>query len=369
MKNGPFRYDQVGSLLRTQVLKDAKDAYAKETLTYDEYKTIEREEIRKIVAKQKEIGLKAITDGEFNREYWHYDFISYLNGMETYTVDTGGSFQGVMSKLKSYFVKDHISFPKDHPFLDDFEFLDHLVGTDGVAKVTIPGPNMIYFSGAIKNPLFKEKSNISLQELEEDIIKVYQDAIQEFYKHGCRYLQLDDTSWGVLFCESQRQSLLEMEIDPLQLAKDFSRITTECIKQKPADMVLTTHCCRGNFKSSWLYEGDYEFVQEYIFKPPFDGFFLEFDDERSGSLKPISYVTHGKLILGLITSKDGRMEKEEVIKKRIQEASRYLPLDTLCLSCQCGFSSTEDGNIITEEEQYDKLKLVVDIAKEVWHDA
>lgn len=365
---GPFRYDQVGSLLRTARLKEAKKDYLDGKLEDTVYKTIEREEIRKIVDKQKEVGLKAVTDGEFNREYWHYDFIAHLTGIKTYVKDVNGGFQGVMQKLKSYYVKDKLAFPEDHPFLDDFKYLNSLCGDDVVAKTTIPGPNMIYYSGVVNNPYFKEESvYTSLEELKKDLAKVYQDAIQAYYKAGCRYLQFDDTAWGALFSDKQRQVMIEKGLNPEDLAKDFAAITVECLKGRPEDMTITTHCCRGNFKSSWLYEGDYSFVQDTIFQAPFDGYFLEFDTERAGSFEPISHLKQGKLVLGLLTTKSGKLEDKEQIKARIKEASKYVPLDRLCLSCQCGFSSTEDGNNLTEEEQFKKLAFVKEIAEEVWN--
>ena len=370
MTKGPFRYDQVGSLLRTPTLKEAKLAWQKEEISFEDYKKVEREEIVKIVQKQKEIGLKAITNGEFDREYWHYDFISNLNGVENYVRETGGSFQGVMQKLKAFYVKDHLSFPKNHPFLEEFIFVKEIVGNDGIAKFTIPGPNMVYFTGVVNSPLFKENTNLKDMEIiKAEIAKTYQDAIQAFYDAGCRYLQFDDVSWGALFSESQRKELEDRGVDTHVLVKELADLTSESIKNKPADMTLTTHCCRGNFKSSWLYEGDYAFVQEHIFKPPFDGFFLEFDTERAGSFEPIQYLKHGKLVLGLLTTKTGTLESEASIKERIKQATEYVSLDQLCLSCQCGFSSTEDGNSLSEEEQFAKLTLVKKIAEEVWEDA
>lgn len=368
--NRPFRYDQVGSLLRTKVLKEARADFNHGTLSYEDYKNIERAEIKKIVEKQKAIGLKAITDGEFNREYWHYDFIANLKGIKTYVAQTKGKFHGAMSQLKSYYVEDTLAFPKDHPFLDDFKYLNALCGDDVIAKATIPGPNMIYYSGVINNPYYKAKTRYtSFTKLKQDIAKVYQDAIAAYYEAGCRYLQFDDTAWGALFSEEQRKQMEEKGINAKQLMEDFTEITIACLKNKPADMILTTHCCRGNFKSSWLYDGDYSYVEKAIFQAPFDGFFLEFDSERAGSFAPIKNLEHGYLVLGLLTTKEGTLENKADIIKRIHEASQFLPLDRLCLSCQCGFSSTEDGNNLSEEEQFEKLKLVKEIAEEIWQDA
>ena len=370
MKQGPFRYDQVGSLLRTKNLKQARKALENNEISLSVYKQIERVEVAEIVNKQKALGLKAITDGEFNREYWHYDFISHLNGIECYVRETKGSFQGVMQKLKAYYVKDHVSFPKNHPFIDDFIYLKSLVNDDAVAKFTIPGPNMVYFTGVVNSPVFQTQSNLlDIAAVKQDIATTYQQAIQCFYEAGCRYLQFDDVSWGALFCESAREQLMAQGVDPEQLVKELAELNIESLKNKPEDMVITTHCCRGNFKSSWLYEGDYTFVQNDIFRAPFDGFFLEFDTNRAGSFAPIQHLKHGKLVLGLITSKNGVLEDKQEVIRRIQEAQSYVNLDQLCLSCQCGFSSTEDGNDLSEEEQYQKLAFVKEIADEIWQDA
>lgn len=367
MNKGPFRFDQVGSLLRSERLKKANSDFQEGIINKEEYQIIKKEEIKRIVEIQKELGCLAITDGEFNREYWHYDFISYLNGIENYVMDTSGSFQGVMHKLKSYYVFDRLSFPSDHPFIEDYRYLHQLVGEDGLAKFTIPGPNMIYYSGVLNSPMYQEHTHIKdLETIKKDIIKVYQEAINAFYEAGCRYLQFDDTSWGAFFSEKNRQILEAKGIDCKKTIKEFADLTIECIKNKPEDMILTTHVCRGNFKSSWLYEGDYSYAEKEVFRAPFDGYFLEFDTDRSGSFAPIQYMKQGKLVLGLITSKEGILEDKDIIKARIQEATQYLPLDQLCISPQCGFSSTKEGNDLTERQQWDKLTFVKEIANEIW---
>lgn len=363
-----FKFDHVGSLLRNENLKKAKKDLENNVINIEEYNKVVKEEIKKNAKKQYDIGLRAITDGEYNREYWHYDFISKLNGIHNYILEMNGSFNGALTKIKSYYVEDKLSFNDRHPFLDDFKYLKSIcdeLGEDVVAKFTIPGPNMIYYSGVVKTPLFKEKSKYTnLEDVKKDIIKVYNDAILAFYNAGCRYLQLDDTAWGALFSEDSRNEMKEKGINPEELLKDFSYLTIESIKNKPEDMFLTTHCCRGNFKSNWLYEGDYSFVADEMFKSNFDKYFLEFDTERAGDLKYIKNIKNN-VSVGLITTKDGKLEDKEVIKNRLNEALKYVDKNRLCLSPQCGFASTEEGNNITEKEQWNKLKFVVEVAKEV----
>lgn len=366
MKNN-YRFEHVGSLLRTDILKTAKNDFNMGKISFSEYKSIERKEIEKIVIKQYNIGLKTISDGEYNREYWHYDFISKLNGIYNYVLDVSGKFHGSMSKLKSYYVKSKLSFDYNHSFLDDFKYLKSLcdkLSDDLVPKITIPGPNMIYYSGVINNPLYYENTEYkNLNDVKIDIIKVYNDAIKAFYDAGCRYLQLDDTAWGALFSEDSRNEMKKRNINPDELLKDFSYLTIESIKNKPNDMIIATHCCRGNFKSNWLYEGDYSYVSSEMFKAKFDRFFLEFDTDRAGSFEYIKNIDTN-IVLGLITTKNGVLENKNFIGERIKEAQKYISKDRIYLSPQCGFASTEDGNNITEEEQWEKLKLVIDIANE-----
>lgn len=328
---------------------------------------IENEEIEKLIQKQKEIGLTAVTDGELRRKYWHLDFIQALDGIRVYEKESTGFFQGKMKTLTVYTVDSALAFPKNHPFLADFKFLLEAAG-DHIAKFTIPGPNMIFYSGVINSDVYLENPVYdSLEAVADDIVRVYQDAIQAFYDAGCRYLQLDDTSWGALFSDEFRESIRAKGFDPDDLMKTFADITIRAVEDKPEDMAITLHVCRGNFKSSWLYEGDYEPIAEQLFsRVNVDAFFLEFDSDRAGDFKPLRFIKEQNVVLGLITTKTADLEDIEVIRQRIMEASEYVDLDRLCLSPQCGFASTEEGNTITEQDQWNKLKLVVDIAKDVW---
>ncbi|GAB6990201.1 5-methyltetrahydropteroyltriglutamate--homocysteine S-methyltransferase [Paenibacillus pini] len=363
----PYRADQVGSFLRPQVLKEAKAQYQQGEITKAELRSIEDVEIAKLVEKQKEVGLTAVTDGEFRRTWWHLDFIEALEGIRVYEIDASGLFHGAMKKAKLYTVDSKLGFPKNHPFLEDFKYLKSVAG-EHIAKFTIPGPNMIFYSGVVNSQAYLDHPAYpTLDEVAGDIVKVYRDAIQAFYDAGCRYLQLDDTSWGALFSDDFREKIQAKGFDPDELVKKFADITIEAVENKPKDMAITIHICRGNFKSSWLYQGGYEPIAEELFsRVNVDAFFLEFDNDRSGDFKPLRFIKNQHVVLGLITSKTGELENKEEIKQRIAEATEYVNLDQLCLSPQCGFSSTEEGNTITDQDQWNKLGLVVEIANEVW---
>lgn len=363
----PYKADHVGSFLRPQILKDARLQYLEGDLSKAELRLIEDTEIAKLVEKQKEVGLTAVTDGEFRRKWWHLDFIKELGGIKVYEKDSPGFFQGEMKKLTVYTVDSKLTFPKDHSFLNDFKYLKSIAGNH-VAKITIPGPNMIFYSGVVNSDVYLENPvYASLDEVSQDIIKVYQEAIQAFYDAGCRYLQLDDTSWGALFSEDFRETIETKGFDPDELIRRFADITVEAVANKPADMAISLHICRGNFKSAWLYQGGYEPIAEELFsRVNVDAFFLEFDSERAGDFSPLRFIKNQKVVLGLITTKTPELEDKEEIKQLIDEATKYVTIDQLCLSPQCGFSSTEEGNLIKDEDQWNKLRLVVEIAKEVW---
>jgi len=365
---GPFRADHVGSFLRPTQLKEARTDYAKGNMTKEQLRAIEDECIIDLIQKQKATGMQGVTDGEFRRKYWHYDFIEQLNGIEGYEEEAPGFFQGEMTKLHKYVVSGPLSFPTNHPFLEDFQFVQEHAGEGAIAKQTIPGPNMIFHSGVIANPRYKENPVYdSLEDVANAIAILYQNIIQTFYDHGCRYLQLDDTSWGAFFSDKFRETIRANGYDPEEIMKIFANITIQALEKKPEDMTVTMHICRGNFKSAWLYEGDYEAVSDQLFaRVNVDAFFLEFDNERSGGFEPLRTIEKQQVVLGLITSKSGELEDKETIKARIKEATKFVPLEQLALSPQCGFASTEEGNVLTENEQWKKLRLVKEIADEVW---
>ena len=365
MSKIPFRWDQVGSLLRPQPLKEARENYKAGSITKEQLTSIEDQEIIKVIEKQKAIGLNAVTDGEFRRRWWHLDFIAGLKGITVYDFET--SAFGITTEAQGTFVSGPLGFDQGHPFLDHFRFTKKHAG-ETLAKQTIPGPNMIYLDSFILSKHYHDNPVCaSNEDFVADLIHTYQEAIQAFYDAGCRYLQLDDTSWGGLFDERFRGLIQQNGFDPDELIQQFGDITEAVLANKPADLAVTFHFCKGNFQSHWLYNGSYDVIADRLLSiQQFDGFFLEFDDERSGSFEPMKGLGDQRLVLGLITTKTPELEDKELIKARIHEAAHYVPLDQLCLSPQCGFSSTHEGNKVTEEDQWKKLALVVEIAQEVW---
>ena len=359
----PFKADHVGSFLRPERLKQARLQYENNEITADQLKQVEDAEIIKLVEKQKAAGLKAVTDGEFRRKWWHFDFLGGLDGVEFYTPDQGLSFKGIQTQAHGIKVTGKIGFSK-HYMIDHFKFLKSVAG-DSVAKFTIPSPNMLYYRAAIEEGVYE-----SDEELFDDLITAYQGIIQALYDEGCRYLQIDDTSWATSFSEEGISSLKERGLELEDALKLSARAINESIAKRPADLLVTMHICRGNFRSTYITSGSYELVSETIFNGlHVDGLFLEFDDERSGGFEPLRHVKRPDLhiVLGLITSKKGALEDKELVKARIAEATKYVPLEQLCLSPQCGFSSTEEGNILTEEEQWAKIRHVIEIAEDVWN--
>lgn len=367
LNNIPFRFDIVGSFLRPKELKEARIEFYENKITREDLTKVEDRLIKALIDKQLKVGVQAVTDGEFRRKWWHLDFIEAINGVTKYS-KTVQAFSGEQVMELSY-VSDKLSFNPSHPFLQDFKNTNR-IANGALVKQTIAGPGMIYIPSLIASDKYHEKPVYNNEEqLKLDLIKTYQDAIMAFYDAGCRYLQLDDTSWGSLFADNHRQLIESFGYNPDELIGHLGDITEEAIKIKPKDMAITTHMCKGNFMSRWLYEGKYDIIAKRLLAiEDFDGFFFEYDDERSGSFEPLKFLKNQRMVLGLVTTKTGELEKEEDILKRIDEASKYVPLDRLCISPQCGFASTEEGNAITEEEQWKKLEFVNKIAKKVWKD-
>ncbi len=361
----PFRADEVGSLLRTTPLKDARAKREKGAITADQLKAVEDEEIRKIISKQEEVGLQLATDGEFRRSWWHFDFFWHLTGCERVVLDHGIQFHGVQTKPESLKVTGRLDFPADHPMLAHFKFLK--ANTKAVPKMTIPSPSVMHFRGGRK--AISQQAYPDMDAYFDDLAKLYGKAIKAFYDAGCRYLQLDDTVWAYLCSKEQLAEARARGEDADRLAGIYAKVINTALKSKPADMTITTHVCRGNFRSTWISEGGYEPVAELLLGGiAYDGYFLEYDTERAGGLEPLRFLPKGKkrVVLGLVTSKSGTLENKDDIKRRLEEASKYAPLDQLCLSPQCGFASTEEGNVLTEEQQWAKLRMIVDISREVW---
>jgi 5-methyltetrahydropteroyltriglutamate--homocysteine methyltransferase len=360
----PFRADHVGSLLRTAPLKEARAKREKGEITAAQLKEVEDREIEKIIKKQEDVGLKLATDGEFRRSWWHFDFFKGLRGVTPYTTDTGIQFKGVETKHEGIRISDKLEFV-GHPHVDHFKFLKaHAKVT---AKMTIPAPSTLHFRQgrqAISKDVYPE-----LDSFFDDLASTYRKAIRAFYDAGCRYLQLDDTAWSMMCDPNERAQSVQRGDDPDKLPERYARLTNAALKDKPADMAITMHSCRGNFRSTFIASGGYEFVAEQLLgKVGINGYFLEYDTERAGGFEPLRYFPKGdkQLVLGLVTSKSGTLENKDDIKRRIDEATKYVDLDQLALSPQCGFASTEEGNILAEDEQWAKLRMIVEIADEVW---
>jgi 5-methyltetrahydropteroyltriglutamate--homocysteine methyltransferase len=361
-KEPPFRADQVGSLLRSERIKKARLQKAAGDITAEQLRLIENEEITRIVEKQKEIGLQAVTDGEFRRAWWHFDFLENLDGVEGYDTESGIQFHQKQTKSYAAKVKSKLDFTH-HPMLEDYKFLHSIAGVH-TAKMTIPSPSMLHFRGEIEKSAYSDK-----EEFFHDLAQTYKKAIQAFYDAGCRYLQLDDTSWAYLCSEEQKEQIRTRGLDPDELSALYAKTINEAVADRPDDLRITMHICRGNFRSTWISSGGYEPVAETLFDNlDIDGFFLEYDSDRAGGFEPLRFVKRPDLqiVLGLVTSKFGELENPEDIKRRIDEASRFVDLNQLSLSPQCGFASTEEGNLLTEEQQWAKLRHVVEIAQDVW---
>ncbi len=361
----PFRADQVGSFLRTNPLKEARAQHAKNQITDAQFKAFEDREIENLIKKQEAAGLQLATDGEFRRSFWHFDFWGMLDGVTIEQSNKTIQFKGVASRPQSIRVNGKIDFPADHPMLAHFVFLK--AHTRVVPKMTIPAPTVFHFRlepGAVSRQVYASHDAIF-----DDLASVYRKAVKAFYDAGCRYLQFDDTAWAYLCSPVEMKSAKERGINTDRVIEDYATLIEQSIKDKPADMVITTHVCRGNFRSAWIAEGGYEPIADRLLGGvPYDGYFLEYDSDRAGGLEPLRFLPKGNKIavVGLITSKSGTLEKRDDIKRRLDEAAKYAPLDQLALSPQCGFASTEEGNVLTEEQQWAKVREVVEIAKEVW---
>ena len=360
----PFRADHVGSLLRTVPLKNARAQHAKGEIDAAALKSVEDREIERIVKKQEEIGLKLATDGEFRRTWWHFDFFRGLEGVTPITTNTGIKFHGVETKHEAIRIDGKVKF-KGHPHIEHFKFLKSKCRV--TPKMTIPAPSTFHFRQG--RAMVSKQAYPGYDEFFADLAVTWRAAIKAFYDAGCRYLQLDDTAWAMMCDPKEREQSKGRGDDPDKLPAAYARVTNSALEGKPADMAITMHSCRGNFRSTWIAEGGYEFVAEQLLgNTNLDGYFLEYDSDRAGGFEPLRHFPKGKkqLVLGLVTSKSGRLEPKDDIKRRIDEATKYVALDQLCLSPQCGFASTEEGNVLAEDEQWAKLRMIVELAEEVW---
>jgi 5-methyltetrahydropteroyltriglutamate--homocysteine methyltransferase len=363
--NPPFRADQVGSLLRPDALRQARASFQQGVIDRDALRAIEDREIEAIIRRQEALGFQAVTDGELRRGWWHFDFLWALGGCERARDASGISFRGAATQPEGIRVAGRLGFPDDHPMLAHFAFLrDH---TRRVAKMTIPSPAMLHVRTGRR--LIDAGVYPDLEIFFDDLAAAYRQAVRAFYAAGCRYLQFDDTAWAFLCSKEQRVKARERGEDPDRLAQTYARVVNHAIAGKPDDLTITGHVCRGNFRSTWINQGGYEPVAEILLGGvDYDGYFLEYDTERAGGFEPLRFLPHGakRVVLGLVTSKSGALEAKDQIKRRIDQAAQYADLAQLCLSPQCGFASTEEGNLLSEDEQWAKLGLVVEVACEVW---
>ena len=359
----PFRADHVGSLLRPEALKEARARRERGEIDAAALKAIEDREIARVVGRQEEIGLQGITDGEFRRAFWHIDFLEKLDGVESYIGERKIKFQGTQPKPVLLRVKGKLGF-SGHPMLEHFRFLK--AQTKHTPKMTIPAPSALHFRygrEAVPEAIYP-----AMEDFYRDLGQAYRKAVRAFADAGCRYLQLDEVYLAYLCDPELREQVRTRGDDPDALIHIYADLINTAISDIPSDTTIAMHLCRGNFRSTYVASGGYEPVAETLFNAiNVHGYFMEYDNARAGGFEPLRFVPKGKtVVLGLITSKSGTLETRDDLLRRIEEAARFIPIEQLCLSPQCGFASTEEGNILTEEQQWAKLAMVVDIAREVW---
>jgi 5-methyltetrahydropteroyltriglutamate--homocysteine methyltransferase len=359
----PFRADHVGSLLRPAALKEARAKRAAGAISSIDLRSIEDREIERVIRKQEEIGLQAVTDGEFRRSWWHLDFLWGLDGVERQVMETGIAFAGINTRAEGLKVTGKVGF-SGHPMIEHYKFV--AAHTKVMPKITIPAPSAIYgrpMATPIDRTIYPD-----LDGFFHDVGQAYRKAVRAFADAGCRYLQLDEVFIAMLCDGKYRQQMRDRGDDPERLGEIYGELINVAMSDIPSDMMITMHMCRGNYKSTYMGVGGYEAVQEILFnKINVQGYFMEYDDARSGGFEPLRMLPKGKqVVLGIVTTKTGKLESKDELKRRIDEAAKFAPLDQLCLSGQCGFASTEEGNVLTEDEQWAKLRRIVEVAHEVW---
>jgi len=360
----PFRADQVGSLLRPPELKEARAKHARGEISEDELRAVEDSAIVAAIRMQESIGLKGVTDGEFRRAFWHFDFLEALEGVESYEAGQGIQFKGGQTKPKGLRVVGKISAPERHPMVEHFRFLRDQ--TRATAKMTIPSPSVLHYRGgrqAVDKSVYPD-----MEEFYGDLGLAYREVVRQFADAGCRYLQLDEVNFTYLCDPEQRQMLTDRGDDPEKMPGIYAAMINSAIAERPADMRITMHSCRGNFRSMWIAQGGYDPVAEVLFRQiNVDGYFLEYDSDRAGGFEPLRLLPQEKVaVLGLVTSKTGALESKEFLKGRLDEVLKFIDLERVCLSPQCGFASTEEGNVLTADQQWAKLARIVEVAGELW---
>ncbi|MBI3704277.1 MAG: 5-methyltetrahydropteroyltriglutamate--homocysteine S-methyltransferase [Rhizobiales bacterium] len=360
----PFRADHVGSLLRPAALKQARLKRERGEIAADALRGIEDREIETIIKRQEDIGLKAVTDGEFRRAFWNYDFLGALDGVEAYLGERKIKFEGVNPKPMMLRVTGKLGTFSGHPMLEHFKFIK--ARTRVVPKMTMPSPSSLHFRygrDAVPEAIYP-----NMADFYRDLGQTYRKAVRAFADAGCRYLQLDEVNFTYLCDPKLRAQVANRGDDPEKLPQIYAGMINSAISDIPPDMTIAMHLCRGNFQSTFVASGGYEPVAEILFNSiKVHGYFMEYDSDRAGGFEPLRFVPKGKtVVLGLVTSKSGRLESKDELKRRIDQAAKFVPLERLCLSPQCGFASTEEGNILAEDEQWAKLKMIVEVAEEMW---
>ena len=362
----PFRADHVGSLLRTAALKEARARHARGEIGAGALRAVEDREIEDVIRKQEAVGLHAITDGEFRRVSWNYDFLERLDNVESYAGERKIKFNSSGPQPRAVLLRviGRLGGYRPHPMVEDFRFLK--AHTRQTAKVTIPSPSSLHFRYG--RDVVPESIYPSMDEFYRDLGESYRKAVRAFADAGCRYLQLDEVNFAYLCDPALRAHVTARGDDPEALPQIYAAMINAAVSDIPPDMTITMHLCRGNFRSSFVASGGYEPVAEVLFNAiNVHGYFMEYDSDRAGGFEPLRFVPKGKaVVLGLVTSKTGQLESRDGIMRRIEAAAKFVPLDQLCLSPQCGFASTEEGNVLSEDEQWAKLRMIVEIAEEVW---
>jgi 5-methyltetrahydropteroyltriglutamate--homocysteine methyltransferase len=360
----PFRADHVGSLLRPKVIHEARAQRAKGEITLQALKEIEDREIERVIKKQEDVGLQAITDGEFRRSWWHLDFLWGLDGAEKHIMDAGVKFAAVNTRNEGVQVTGKLGMAKPHTMVEHFKFV--ATHTKRTPKITIPAPSAIY-GRPMMTPINKQVYP-ELDRFFEDLGQAYKKAVRGFADAGCRYLQLDEVFIAMLCDPKYRAQMTKRGDDPDKLGPLYADLINVAMSDIPADMTITMHLCRGNYKSTFMGAGGYDAEADVLFnRTNVHGYFMEYDTERAGGFEPLRLVPKGKIVvLGLVTTKTGQLESKDAIKRRIDEAAKFVPLDQLALSPQCGFASTEEGNALAEDEQWAKLRMIVEVAEAVW---
>jgi 5-methyltetrahydropteroyltriglutamate--homocysteine methyltransferase len=359
----PFRADHVGSLLRTAAIVEARKKREGGQISADDLKAVEDREIEEIIKKQEQTGLQSITDGEFRRAWWHLDFLERLSGAESFYREQGVAFHGVQTRPKGVRVVGKLGFD-GHPMIEHFKFVQ--AHTKRTPKMTIPSPTAMHYRegrAGISKIIYPD-----IADFFHDLGEAYRKAVRAFADAGCRYLQLDEVYLALLCDPEQHKILRSQGEDPDRLPATYAEVINRAISDIPSDMTITMHLCRGNFRSTFMASGGYEPIAELLFNTlNVHGYFMEYDTERAGGFEPLRFVPKNKtVVLGLVTSKSGKLERKDDIKRRIDLAAKFIDLDQLALSPQCGFASTEEGNILAEDDQWAKLRMIVEIADEVW---